>query len=213
MQNTAAVAAKVPNIGDTATVVDARDGTSYRVGRLADGNIWMLDNLALDLTALTQEQIYGTGDNAGKMTNASNTTLGCLKGVTVRNLSTDSAGSYCYETSDTAQGTSFGNATEDICPAGWHMPSGDTANGSYYYLYNTGYSANYNNFVDALSTPLSGRFYAGKASNQGYHGLFWSSTRYNNNIMHYLGVNSSNVYLQNGETRYRGLAVRCIVGS
>ena len=68
--------------GQAYTLTDARDGKSYRVARLADGNCWMLDNLALDLTALTQAQLYGTGDNAGKMTNASNEALGYLKGAT-----------------------------------------------------------------------------------------------------------------------------------
>lgn len=33
-----------------------------------------------------------------------------------------SAGSYCYG-SDTTQGTSSGNATQDICPANWKIPS------------------------------------------------------------------------------------------
>ena len=53
---------------------DSRDGTTYNVARLADGNCWMLDNLALDLTNASV-QINLTADT----TNATNTTLGYLK--------------------------------------------------------------------------------------------------------------------------------------
>lgn len=73
---------------------DKRDNTPYCVSKLKDGRLWMIDNLALDPTLLTQEELYGTGSDAGKMTNASNTTLGYLKGTTTRNPSTDSGGKY-----------------------------------------------------------------------------------------------------------------------
>ena len=49
MQNisTTDIVALMPNVGDTATLVDSRDDQHYTVGRLADGNIWLLDNLRL----------------------------------------------------------------------------------------------------------------------------------------------------------------------
>ena len=48
MQNTAAVTALLPNVGDTATVRDSRDGKEYTVAKLADNNIWMTQNLAIE---------------------------------------------------------------------------------------------------------------------------------------------------------------------
>ena len=63
-------------IGDTATLTDSRDGTTYTVGKLADGKCWMLDNLALDLTSST---VLNSMNNTN--TNASDTTLGYLKGT------------------------------------------------------------------------------------------------------------------------------------
>ncbi len=36
--------------GAAYTLTDSRDGTKYTVAKLADGKVWMLDNLALDLT-------------------------------------------------------------------------------------------------------------------------------------------------------------------
>ena len=62
--------------GDTLTLVDSRDGTSYTIGKLADDNCWLLDNLALDLTDST---VLSAMDSTN--TNASDTTLGYLKGT------------------------------------------------------------------------------------------------------------------------------------
>ena len=55
-------------------VQDSRDGTLYHIQRLADGNCWMLDNLAIDLTDPTVQ-----ANLTESTTNASNTTLGYLK--------------------------------------------------------------------------------------------------------------------------------------
>ena len=119
-----------------------------------------------------------------------------------------SAGSYCYG-DGTSAGTSSGDATEDICPAGWRMPTGDSS-GEYKALY-TAYSSDYTSFVNALHTPLSGGFSNGSAHNQGSLGRFWSSTRSDNNGMYLLDVSTSNVYPRDGEYRFRGLSVRCIL--
>ena len=148
-----------------------------------------------------------TGGSALTWSSTSTTSGGRVQGKVgvYYNYCAASAGSYCYSSS-----SSSGNATEDICPYGWHLPAGDTAQGSFYYLYNTGYSANYNNFVDALSTPLSGYFGSGKAYSQGSTGIFWSSTRSSNYQMYSLYVNSSYVNPQSNSTRDGGFSVRCV---
>jgi len=118
-----------------------------------------------------------------------------------------SAGSYCY-----VSNASSGDATQDICPAGWRMPTGG-ASGEYQALY-TAYSSNVANFQAALSTPLSGFFDgSGTASYRGSYGYFWSSTRYNGNYMYLLGVRSSTVDPQNhdGVGRGNGFSVRCVL--
>ena len=56
---------------------DSRDGKTYCVGKLADGNLWMLDNLALDIVSISLSTLKGR-------TNASDTTLEYLKGTHVR---------------------------------------------------------------------------------------------------------------------------------
>ena len=66
------LATMLPNNGDITMLKDERDGKYYTVGKLADGNYWMLDNLALDPTAVSLADLQGK-------TNASDTTLNYLK--------------------------------------------------------------------------------------------------------------------------------------
>ena len=115
-----------------------------------------------------------------------------------------SAGSYCY-----AADASSGDASQDICPAGWHLPTGG-ASGQYQTLY-TAYSSNVANFESALSTPLSGYFASGTAYDQGTLGRFWSSSRYDGYYMHSLRVDPPAVTPQNYNGRAVGLPVRCIL--
>ena len=242
---------------------DSRDEEPYCVVKLADGNLWLADNLRLDLTDGT---LLANMNETN--TNASNTTLGYLKGTThgttsdryaitaVSDWSTNqtygssysysdplvdiasknsvnssdslsddaktwkygiyynycaaSAGSYCYG-NGTNQGTSSGNASEDICPKNWRMPTGDTS-GEYGILYS---NSNYNTYVDyrsALRLPLSGTFLNGSASDQGSLSGFWSSSRISNNNIYNLSLDSSNVYF-GSRNRVVGVPVRCVLGS
>ena len=239
--------------GTAYELTDPRDGSVYKVARLADGNCWMLDNLALDIASLTKAQLYGSGTTAGKLTNASETTLGYLKSgggsspytaTAVANATSDidkydvpqinkasintvpsnapadslgsnkvgiyynycaaTAGSYCYSSS-----SSSGNASEDVCPYGWRMPTGGSS-GEYKDLY-TAYSSNATNFKKALSTPLSGYFYESSAYSQGSGGYFWSSNRNDNTYTYLLIVASSSVYPSNFNDRSAGYAVRCLL--
>ena len=259
MQGFTATDKAAMSTGDTRTLIDTRDGKTYTVGKLADGNVWMKENLRLDISdATVQAKLNST------TTNATDTSLTYLKngggsspypanGVIARSASggswsndyanpyiatsgTDSggwtndtiiaasgsapagkigiyynfcaasAGSYCY-----AANASSGDASEDICPAGWKMPTGG-ASGQYQALY-AAYSSNVTNFETALNTPLSGYFYAGAATSWGVGGNFWASTRYNGYYMHYMDVYSSTVRPQQYYDRYYGFSVRCVFGS
>ena len=116
-----------------------------------------------------------------------------------------SAGSYCYD-----DGSGTGNASYDLCPAGWRMPTGGSS-GEYQALYTT-YSSDATSFRNALSTPLSGLFGNGSASSQGSYGYFWSST-YEEYGMYSLFVSSSFVIPAFSYGRNLGLSVRCIIGT
>lgn len=68
MQDVADWADELPNPGDTFQAVDRRDGKVYWIARLADGNIWMTQNLDLDIdenTTYTHKDTdlgWATGD-------------------------------------------------------------------------------------------------------------------------------------------------------
>ena len=49
MQDTAKIKTLLTNYGDTMQAIDKRDGKKYWITKLADGNIWMTQNLDLDL--------------------------------------------------------------------------------------------------------------------------------------------------------------------
>ena len=50
MQDMTSALCNVSEVGDTKQLVDTRDGKKYWVAKLADGNCWMTQNLALDIT-------------------------------------------------------------------------------------------------------------------------------------------------------------------
>lgn len=59
MQDTATIKSKLANIGDTMQAIDSRDNKKYWVTKLADGNIWMTQNLDLDIDST---KIYTPAD-------------------------------------------------------------------------------------------------------------------------------------------------------
>jgi len=122
-----------------------------------------------------------------------------------------SAGSYCYG-DGTSEGTSSGNATEDICPKGWRLPT-SSSTGEYQALYNNARYNTYANYRSALRLPISGLFVYGSASDQGSGGNFWASTRGYNSSMHSLRLSTSDVTPSGGGYRYYGYSVRCVLGS
>ena len=126
-------------------VTDIRDGQEYLVKRLADGKCWMIDDLRLGSATITQtissentnissntsftmpafsstlstnrSTPQANGSKAGQVINHFGDTTG--KGGVYYNYCAATAGTVCNH-NDTR------NATEDICPAGWRLPTGGT---------------------------------------------------------------------------------------
>lgn len=122
-----------------------------------------------------------------------------------------SAGNYCFG-NGTSQGSPSGNATEDICPKGWRLPTGGSS-GEYQALY-TAYSSDQASLKNALSTPLSGYSVNGNATQRGMYGYFWSSTYSSVNQMYDLFVTNTTTILPSDDYyRNYGLSVRCLLGS
>lgn len=120
-----------------------------------------------------------------------------------------SAGSFCYG-DGSSSGTSSGNATEDICPAGWRMPTGGSS-GEYNALY-VAYSSNASSFKAALSTLLSGT-YAIRETEVNTSGFWWASTRNDDEKMYRLNLYGDNVYTNSSIVRRNGLTIRCLLAN
>ncbi len=116
-----------------------------------------------------------------------------------------SAGSYCFPSSD---GT--GDATEDLCPAGWRMPTDGYSGGEYPALY-AAYNSDATSLRNALSTPLSGYFKSGSARYQGEECYFWSSARVGGADMFNLKFDSSSVRPTYFISRFVGDSLRCVL--
>ena len=246
----------------TYQIKDNRDNETYCVSKLADGNLWMLDNLALDLTdsnilnSLSSSNTnastglpYLKGTSTGttsdqyataKVTNWTSSSsysaplinmaskdviptdatsqAGGYKIGGYYNYCAASAGSYCYS-NGTDAGTSSGNATEDICPAGWRMPTGNTGEFRALGTAITGVSTgnytrdNYTAYRAALHLPLSGFHDYSSPYYRGGIGGWWSSTRSHNYGMYGLFADTSTIYPANDSYRSNGYSLRCVAGS
>ena len=275
-------------VGTVMILKDSRDNETYKVAKLSDGKLWMLDNLNLDLS----NTAVLSGMSATN-TNASATTLNYLKngggttsdrwavqgaafwgytplsysqplantsghcstsitypcsyngnytkdtvepnsaGIGVGshkigvyyNYCAATAGSYCYGSGNSSAGSPSGAATEDVCPAGWKLPTGG-ASGEFQALCTAVKGSNCDttetmNPTDSssmqykLSTTYSGNFggsYFDATTRQGTYGFYWASTYYSAERMHGLWVSQSNngVSPQSDLARWGANSIRCV---
>ena len=130
-----------------------------------------------------------------------------------------SAGSYCY-----GESSGTGNASEDICPKGWRMPTGGSINtsvqpnlGEYQtiknYYNSTTVATNSNSLQYSLSTPLAGFFDYGVVGGQGERAVIWASTRYDNYNMYNIYLASSYINPTSTYSREYGYSARCLLDS
>ena len=234
--------------GDTITLKDKRDNEEYKLAKLKDGNLWMLDNLRLDPTAVSLETLQGNTNapdlalnyfkNGGGSspypasgvssawtssdqnsyvlpyinTDYKNTTVTVTYGDASNkigvyyNYCAASAGTYCYSES----ASSTGNATYDICPSGWRMPTTWYSSGGEYGTLYTSYMYDGDLFRAALGTSLTGSFYGGSIFGRDNVARLWSSTLDWGKNMLYLDINYSGVGAAGTATRDYGQSVRCI---
>lgn len=130
---------------DSKSLVDYRDGKAYKVARLKDGNCWMQENLALGLSK-------------SKALTPSDTDIPASWTPTVDVASADNMTYAAGVALAGTQGTATTNGAEyagSICPKGWKLPLGGTANqnvsGS---LYNLVINAHGATVETAVNAPL-----------------------------------------------------------
>lgn len=198
------------NVGDSVELEDARDGNVYTVKKLADGNVWMTQNLRLinktissaDSNLPSGETYTVPASNLSSFTTSQNTNSAYLDSTY--------GGYYNFYTATAGWGTNSvtsGNSPKDICPKGWRLPTGGSS-GEFKTLY-----GQYNSVALMMGVPnftLSGRVVNGSVVSQGSYGRFWSSTVNNANNAYYLHLNSSDVSPAVDYYKYDGFSVRCM---
>lgn len=181
---------------------------SYKVGKLADGKCWMLQNLALESgTALTpgdsdidnnytlpgsdfiEEDVVSTGhiDNTDDTVTRNNRTNG------------GTYYSYSVATAGTGTGsTNYHNATSSICPKNWRLPTSytnDGGEGDFTKLY-AAYNSNQAQLQTALHRAATGVCYTqggGYCPLDAVTSSYWSSTIKNASTSYGLVINTSSV--------------------
>ena len=219
-------------VGTTKTLTDSRDQQTYIVGKAADGNCWMLQNLKLGKTTEsltltpTTSNVYNNFTLTNKLTNGRFHAY-TIDGVAYQNNSseyycTDDYGCYYNWYTATAgsgsTGVASGSVDSSICPAGWTLPTQSQ--------FSTLYS-NYNSaalmLVDSPTTTkentagkipgflLSGLYSTGGADGLGSYGYYWSRAAGSAQSAYGLYLNSSSVNPAVNYGKYDGFSVRCIL--
>ncbi len=219
--------------GTNYTLKDNRDNKSYTIAKMKDGKVWMTQNLDLGRTSISTNLTssntnvvstitYSTFNSWKKTSSSCSYTSGEFIPVT----GTDSASNtpygtlynYYAATAGTISGTTNSyNATYDICPAGWRMPTGGSS-GEFYNLYVYYSSSSLMRAPIAsggAAFTLSGYFYFNGDAPQMQEsaGHYWAQTRYNDTSSYGLYLNTSEVYAaSNSQTvRHSGRVIRCVV--
>ncbi len=198
---------KLPNTGDSAKVYDTRDHNTYIIKRLADGNVWMTQNLRIAGKTLTSAD----SDVSSNFTIPASSTSG-FSAQDTNNAYVDSTygGYYTFYTATAGTGgTSLtsGNAPSSICPKGWRLPTGGSSS-EFQTLYN-----NYNSRTLMQGEPgfiLSGYVHGGSVDFQGLDGYYWSSTAMVTLDAYLFYLGGSGVDPASNNYKGYGYSVRCI---
>ena len=218
------------------TLIDNRDNKSYQIAKLKDGNVWMAENLDLGRTELTTDLTSAntnlsttvaasTFNGWKKTTGVAKYDEGAFLSLTAGNssdgLDVDATAGISYGTlynyhvasAGTVTGeSSYTNASYDICPAGWRLPTGGSS-GEFQALY-----AQYNSNAlmrasienSGAAFALTGSFYDGSPKNQGINGVYWSSTYNLHTGMYDLYLTTSVVNPTSRDNRNVGISIRCV---
>ncbi len=203
-------------------LIDSRDGKTYWVAKLKDGNCWMTQNLSLDLkngeklTSMKSDVADwnpgastlivldgsnwadGSEEKHGNIVNSYNpgNTFCNMAGCSLTNSMNgghDAQGNYYTYVAATAGSTVIsGNAEQSICPKGWQLPISNSADDKSFGRLLDG--------ITASSSLLSAPYYltySGVVSNtlvgQGSYGYYWSSTSFSTTGAYTLSIDKDNI--------------------
>lgn len=198
----------IPSVGNSAVVYDSRDGNRYIVRRLADGKVWMTQNLRIiNKTISSSDSNLPEGVSWTIPSSSLSNFSGADKNAAY--LNTNFGGYYSFYTATAGWGTSSvssGTSPRDICPKGWRLPIGGSS-GEFVKLYNK-----YPSSALMRKDPgfvLSGNIRINVFGNSS-NGYYWSSTVTTADIASSYYISSSSVLLDGGYKDSSGFSVRCI---
>ena len=173
--------------GESVELRDTRNDATYTVKKLADGNVWMTKNLSLDNVTLSSiDSNIPDGETFEIPTSTSTDNQDDREQVHVANGAY--GGFYSFYTATAGWGTedvSEGNASQDICPKGWRLPTGGNG-GEYETLYNA--YGSLGTMMDEPGFVLAGYIFQNNANFQDYFGAYWTSTVFDKDDAYYFNL-------------------------
>ena len=195
--------------GETATLTDTRDSNTYTVAKI-NGACWMTQNLRLSSTTESGSSRVLTSADSNVTRNWSfpNNSLTSGDSYTEArsaiNSNTSYGGyyNYCAASAGTVcNDTTKQDATQDICPKGWRLPTRAEQSGI-------------RSYVSAFSPVYSGNYNNGSLYHTGSYGSWWSATAGNSSGQYYLQYYRSSLEIYYSSYNKRdGYPVRCIRSS
>ena len=196
------------------TVYDRRDGNNYTV-RYIEGACWMTQNLRITNVVTSEYSNFSTYGAVNVC--EGDLTVGSIYSQPRCHDSGNATNGVWYNYAAASAKTITENsnsmlATEDICPAGWHLPSYDTNNPS----------GSINSLISTSSTstakfsPVSGGYYANGAYDGRIHqtdyGFWWTKTSSGASARYLLRWwNKATYVLENSNVaRETGNYIRCV---
>ena len=197
-------------VGTTATLTDTRDSNTYTVAKLPDGACWMTQNLRLSSTTedgssriltsadsnVTQNWTFPTGSltSGNSYTEARST----ISTDPEHALEYGGYYNYCAASAGTCSQTEM-DATQDICPKGWRLPTLNEMEGI-------------RSYGSAFSPVYSGYYGNGSLYGTGSYGYWWSATAGNSAYQYHLRYYGGSLNTSN-DLKRNGYSVRCIHSS
>lgn len=204
----------------TVTLTDSRDGNTYTVKKLADGQCWMTQNLRLvGERTLTSVDSDVSSDFTLTASNSSTWCTDANSACVDRSLTLDTGNTaygvyYNFYAATGGTGTysaiySGRSATGSVCPKGWRLPTGGSRG-----EFNTLYSF-YNSSAKLRGTPefiFSGYRIGSSSNGQGGEGRWYASTAGDANPYYadFLNISSSSVNPSGYNPKTFGYPVRCL---
>ena len=192
--------------GETATLTDTRDSNTYTVAKI-NGNCWMTQNLRLSSTTESGDSrvLTSADSNVTSSWEFPNNSLTSGNSYTEArsainsNISYGGYYNYCAASAGTVCSQTQANATQDICPKGWRLPTHNEQNGI-------------RSYTSAFSPAYSGRYYNGSLDMTGSRGYWWSATA-DDSINQYYMLYKGDSLTTSYNDKYFGYSVRCIRSS